>query len=165
MPAACDVKEEQHGKASGSIAFTGPVQDVTGTMPGIPGSLPAEKPDVLGKPEEVRTKPARSDADVAADRAAEAEEELRADEPREEQQEPPEEDGPCADPWAEDPWSDLEPETLSERCAPSQLTYTAHPMPSTLLALFCDPLGCSSVMDGPYGKLCLRGPWHHTAVC
>lgn len=105
MPEACDVKEEQDGKPSGSIAFTGPVQDVTGTMPGIPGSLTAGKPGVLGaQPKEARSRPARSDADVAAELAAEAEEELHADVLREEQQEPPEKDGPCADPWAEDPW-------------------------------------------------------------
>ncbi len=105
MPEASGVKREQEEKPSGSIAFTGPVQDVTGSMPGIPGSLTAGRPDVpIAQPDIGRPRPARSDADLAAEHAAEAEEELRADLQHEQQQEPPEEDEPCADPWAEDPW-------------------------------------------------------------
>ncbi len=105
VPEASGVKGEQEEKPSGSIAFTGPVQDVTGSMPGIPGSLTAGRPDApKAQPVVGRPRPARSDADLAAERAAEAEEELHADLHQEQQQEPPEDDGPCADPWAEDPW-------------------------------------------------------------
>ena len=103
FPEASGVKVEQERKPSGSIAFTGPVQDVTITMPGIPGSLTVGRPhDPQVQSQEGRPRPARSIADVAAELAAEAEEELRAD--MQDEQEPPEEDGACADPWAEDPW-------------------------------------------------------------
>ena len=104
-PEAGGLRREQEEKPSGSIAFTGPVQDATGSMPGIPGSITAVRPVVpKAQPKDSRPRVARSDADLAAQRAAEAEEELRADLHHEQEQEPPEGDGPCADPWAEDPW-------------------------------------------------------------
>ena len=107
-PAVPAVKKEQQEKPSGSIAFTGPVQDVTQDMPGIPGNLSTGKPEASKEQQKQgSSRAAKSDADMAAEQAADAEEELRADLAQQEQQEqedPPDEDVPCADPWAEDPW-------------------------------------------------------------
>ena len=101
-PVSMDTKQEE---PSGSIAFTGPVQDVIQSMPGIPSAPLSTKQGVSAEQQKVeRFRAAKSDADVAAEQAAEAEEELRAQLAREEQQEPPEDDGAAADPWAEDPW-------------------------------------------------------------
>ena len=107
-PAVSAVKKEHGEKPSGNIAFTGPVQDVTQSMPGIPGNLTTGKSEAPKEQQKQgSSRAAKSDADMAAEQAADAEEELRADLAQQEQQEqedPPDEDVPCADPWAEDPW-------------------------------------------------------------
>ena len=101
-PATMDTKQEE---PSEGIAFTGPVQDVIQSMPGIPSAPLSTKQGPNAEQQNGgRSGAAKSDADVVAERAAEAEEELRAELAREEQQEPPEVDSAAADPWAEDPW-------------------------------------------------------------
>ena len=92
----------------GSIAFTGLVQDRVESMPGIPvGPAARAQAATPQQQEQGKSRAGRSDSDLAAEHAAEAEEEMRSDVARQEQQEqqePPDEDGAPADPWAEDPW-------------------------------------------------------------
>ena len=101
-------KLAQHPNGTGSIAFTGLVQDRTESMPGIPAGPAARAHAALPSQQaQVSTRAGRSDSDLAAELAAEAEEEMRSDMARQEQQqqqEPPDEDRASADPWAEDPW-------------------------------------------------------------
>ena len=98
----------QQSNGTGSIAFTGLVQDRIESMPGIPAG-PAARAHAAPPQQQAQgsTRAGRSDSDLAAELAAEAEEEMRSDMARQEQQEqqePPDEDKASADPWAEDPW-------------------------------------------------------------
>ena len=108
-PATAAAQElAQHPNGTGSIAFTGLVQDRTESMPGIPAG-PAARAHAAPPLQQAQgsTRAERSDSDLAAELAAEAEEEMRSDMARQEQQqqqEPPDEDKASADPWAEDPW-------------------------------------------------------------
>lgn len=104
LPASASAAVQQKTQPA-SIAYTGPVQDMSGSMPGIPGASTSSRHAAAQKQQQLGSmRAAKSDAELAAELAADAEEEMRADLERQEQQEPPGEDEPAGDPWAEDPW-------------------------------------------------------------
>ena len=94
---AQELAQEQNGP--GNVAFTGLVHDRLKSMPGIPAG-PAASAHAAPPQQQAQgsTRAGISDIDLAAELAAQAEEEMRSDMARQEQHEPPDEDRASADP-------------------------------------------------------------------